>query len=184
MDEIDKLRQGAPFDSWAPEIVAQRDRVATVLHEAASAPSAQRRDLFLSILGAVGEGTIIQPPFTCEFGLTITFGRRCFVNFGVTVLDNLPVTVGDHVLIGPQVQLYTVGHPIEYERRRDWSTVGAPIVIEDDVWLGGAVIVQPGVTIGARSIVAAGSVVTRDIPPDSLAMGMPARVVRSLEVQA
>lgn len=180
MDELDKLRRGEPFDGWAPEVVAQRDRVHQVLRQVATVTASERPALFASIFASMGEGTIIQPPFTCEFGVTIAFGAACFVNSGVTVLDGGGVTVGDHVLIGPNCQLYTVGHPLDHVRRRRWETVTAPIVIEDDVWLGGCVIVQPGVTVGARSVVAAGSVVTRPIPQDSLAMGAPARVVRSL----
>lgn len=180
MTELDRLRRGEDFDGWDPEVVALRDRVAATLREAQSAPLAQRTAVLAGILGALGEGGVIQAPFTCEFGLTIRIGRRCFLNSGVTVLDGGGVTIGDHVLIGPNTQLYTVGHPLDHLRRREWEASVAPIVIEDDVWLGGCVIVQPGVRIGARTVVGSGSVVTTDLPPDSLAMGTPARVVRSL----
>lgn len=180
MSELDKLRRGEDFDGWDSQIVALRDRVARVLREAAAAPLGERSALLATILGAFGAGSVIQTPFTCEFGLTIRIGRRCFLNSGITVLDGGGVTIGDHVLIGPNTQLYTVGHPLDHLRRREWETTVAPIVIEDDVWLGGSVIVQPGVHIGARTVVGSGSVVTADLPPDSLAMGVPARVVRSL----
>ena len=180
MNELDKLRNGEPFDGWAPEVVAQRDLVAQVLQRVSTAPLDQRADLYREILGGLGDGSVIQVPFVCEFGVTITIGRRCFLNSGVTVLDGDRVTIGDHVLIGPNCQIYTAGHPLDYRRRRDWEVTTSPVTIEDDVWLGGNVIVQPGVTVGARSVVAAGSVVTRDIPPDSLALGSPARVIRTL----
>ncbi len=180
MNELDKLRNGEPFDGWAPEVVAQRDLVARVLQRASTAPLDQRADLYRQILGGLGDESLIQAPFVCEFGITVTVGRRCFINNGVTVLDGDRVTIGDHVLIGPNCQIYTAGHPLDYRRRRAWEVMTSPVTIEDDVWLGGNVIVQPGVTVGARSVVAAGSVVTRDIPPDSLALGAPARVIRTL----
>jgi maltose O-acetyltransferase len=180
VSELDKLRRGEAFDGWAPEVVELREHVAQVLAEARTAPLEQRSELLGTILGELGEGSIVQAPFTCEFGLGIRIGRRCFLNSGIVVLDGGGVTIGDHVLIGPGTQLYTVGHPLDYRRRRDWEANLAGIVIEDDVWLGGGVIVQPGVRIGARTVVGSGSVVTADLPPDSLAMGLPARVIRSL----
>lgn len=179
-DELEKLRNGENFDGWDPQVVALRERVAAILRQAAAATLAERGALLAQIFGEFGEGSVVQMPFLCEFGLGIRIGRKCFLNSGVTVLDGGDVTIGDHVLIGPNTQLYTVGHPLDYRARREWATVVAPIVIEDDVWLGGSVIVQPGVRIGARSVVASGSIVTADIPPDSLAMGAPAKVRRSL----
>jgi maltose O-acetyltransferase len=180
MDELAKLRRGENFDGWDPEIVAQRDLVTKVLQQAATAPAADRPALFRSILGDLGQGSVIQPPFVCEFGITITVGRRCFINSGATMLDGGTISIGDHVLIGPNTSLFTVGHPLDYLRRREWETEVAPVVIEDDVWIGGHVVVQPGVRIGARSVIGSGSVVTRDVPPDSVAVGAPARVTRSL----
>jgi len=180
MSELDKLRRGEDFDGWDPEVVALREDVANVLMQATGAPLEERTTLIGSILGDLGEGSVIQAPFTCEFGLPIRIGRKCFLNSGVIVLDGGGVTIGDHVLIGPSTQLYTVGHPLDHLRRREWEVSFAPITIEDDVWLGGSVIVQPGVRIGARTVVGSGSVVTADLPPDSVAMGAPARVVRSL----
>ncbi len=180
MSELDKLRRGADFDGWDPEVVALRDHVARVLTQAAGAPLGERTALIGSVLGELGAESVIQAPFTCEFGLPIRIGRKCFLNSGIIVLDGGGVTIGDHVLIGPSTQLYTVGHPLDHLRRREWEVSFAPITIEDDVWLGGGVIVQPGVRIGARTVVGSGSVVTADLPPDSLAMGAPARVVRAL----
>ncbi len=180
MNELERLRNGEPFDGWAPEVVAQRDLVSKMLQRVSTAPLDQRADMYRQILGGLGEGSVIQAGFVCEFGITITIGLRCFINTGVTVLDGDRVTIGDHVLIGPCCQIYTAGHPLDYRRRRDWEVTTSPVTIEDDVWLGGTVIVQPGVTVGARSVVAAGSVVTRDIPADSLAVGAPARVVKTL----
>ena len=113
----------------------------------------------------------------------ITFGARCFANWGLVAADVATITVGDDVQIGPNVQLLTPTHPVEPGPRRDKWEAGEPIVLGDNVWLGGGVIVLPGVTIGANTVVGAGSVVTRDLPADVVAVGNPARVVRQLDVR-
>ncbi|MGF1428992.1 sugar O-acetyltransferase [Kitasatospora sp. LaBMicrA B282] len=132
------------------------------------------------LLGSVGEGVRIRPPFHCDFGYHISIGPRTFVNFGAVFLDAAPVTIGADVQIGPNVQLLTPTHELDPQRRRQGWEKAVPVTIGDNVWLGGGVIVCPGVTIGADSVVGAGSVVTRDLPPGVLAVGNPARVVRSL----
>ena len=122
----------------------------------------------------------IRPPFRCDYGYQTTFGARTFANFGLVVLDVATVTIGDDVQIGPNVQLLTATHPLEPGPRRDKWEAAQPITIGDNVWLGGGVIVCPGVTIGADTVVGAGSVVTKDLPAGVLAVGTPARVVREL----
>lgn len=104
-----------------------------------------------------------------------------FINMNVVMLDGAPITIGDHVLIGPSTQFYTASHSLDYRRRQAWETICKPIVIEDDVWIGGNVVINQGVTIGARSVVAANSVVNQDVPPDTLVGGTPARILRSLK---
>jgi len=138
------------------------------------------RELFTELLGEYGEGADIRPPFQCDYGHQTRFGARSFANFGLVVLDVAPVTVGADVQIGPNVQLLTAIHPLESGPRRDKWESAEPITIGDNVWLGGGVIVLPGVTIGADTVVGAGSVVTRDLPAGVLAVGTPARVVREL----
>lgn len=147
----------------------------------ASTGRAERTELLRELLGSVGEGTTIRPPFQCDYGTYIGIGARTFVNFGAVFLDAAPITVGDDVQIGPNVQLLTPTHELDAERRRAGWEKGLPITIGDNVWLGGGVIVCPGVSIGAGTVVGAGSVVTRDLPAGVLAVGNPARVVRSLE---
>lgn len=139
-----------------------------------------RRRLLSELLGSVGEGTEIRPPLFVDYGTQITVGARCFANFGLTALDVAPITIGDDVQIGPHVQLLTPTHPVEPEPRRAKWEAARPIVIGDNVWLGGGVIVCPGVTIGENTVVGAGSVVTRDLPANVVAVGNPARVVRTV----
>ena len=132
------------------------------------------------LLGAFGEGSNIRPPFRCEYGHQIHVGDRVFANVGLVCLDVARITIGDDARIGPGVQLLTPTHPLEADVRREGWESAEPITIGRNVWLGGAVVVCPGVTIGDGTVVGAGSVVTRDLPPGVLAVGNPARVVRSL----
>lgn len=146
----------------------------------ATDPEAAAR-LLEELLGAVGEGTRVRPPLHVDYGTNISIGRETFVNFGLTVLDVCEVRLGDHVQIGPHVQLLCPTHPLNpTDRRRGWEG-GLPITIEDNVWLGGGAIVMAGVTVGHDSVVGAGAVVTRDVPPFSVAVGSPARVIRTID---
>lgn len=140
----------------------------------------ERRLVLVELLGRVGEDVEIRPPFFCDYGSHITIGARTFVNFGCVALDVATIAIGEDVQIGPNVQLLTPTHPLEAEPRRKKLEAAKPIAIGDNVWLGGGVIVCPGVTIGASTVVGAGAVVTRDLPPNVLAVGNPARVVRSI----
>jgi maltose O-acetyltransferase len=141
----------------------------------------EARDGLLRLLfGALGEGSVVTVPLPCDYGSNVRIGERCFINANAVFLDPAPITIGDDVQVGPAVQLLTATHPVDAaERATGWESA-KPIAIEDGVWLGGGVIVGPGVTIGARTVVGAGSVVIRDVPPDVVAVGNPARVVRSL----
>ncbi|HTW16065.1 MAG TPA: sugar O-acetyltransferase [Nocardioides sp.] len=139
-----------------------------------------RRRLLEELLGAIGEETEIRPPLYVDYGSHLSIGARSFVNFGLVALDVAAITIGDDVQIGPNVQLLTPTHPVEPGPRRDKWEAAKPITIGDNVWLGGGVIVCPGVTIGADTVVGAGSVVTKDLPAGVVAVGNPARVVRKV----
>src|SRR6201991_2202199 len=139
-----------------------------------------RRALLTDLLGAFGEGSEIRPPLSCDYGYQTFFGARSFANWGLISLDVATVTIGDDVQLGPNVQLLTATHPIEPGPRRAKWEAALPIVIKDNVWLGGGVIVCPGVTIGENTVVGAGSVVVRDLPPNVVAVGNPARIVREV----
>ncbi len=166
-------------------VLAQDNQRAMALMEefnrSSASDPAYRRRLLTELLGAFGAGSEIRPPFYCDYGHHTRIGARTFANFGLTSLDVAPVTVGDDVQVGPHVQLLTATHPLDPQPRRDKWESAAPIVIEDNVWLGGGVIVCPGVTIGADTVVGAGSVVTRSLPSGVLAVGAPARVTGALD---
>ena len=138
------------------------------------------RSALVELLGSVGEDVYVKPPFSVDYGENIRIGDRTFVNSNLTALDVVAITIGADCQIGPNVQLLTPWHPIDPEPRRAKLEAASPIVIGDNVWLGGGVIVCPGVTIGDNSVIGAGSVVTRDIPAGVVAVGNPARVVRHL----
>jgi Acetyltransferase (isoleucine patch superfamily) len=138
------------------------------------------RASLVELMGSVGEGVYIKPPLDVDYGENIHIGDRTFINSRLTALDVAPITIGADCQIGPNVQLLTPWHPIDPEPRRAKLEAARPIVIGDNVWLGGGVVICPGVTIGENSVIGAGSVVTRDIPAGVVAVGSPARVLREI----
>lgn len=139
-----------------------------------------RTTILRALLGHVGEGVVVRPPFRCDYGSQISIGARTFVNFDCVVLDASPVAIGEACQIATRVQLLTATHPVDPGPRRIGWESGEPIVLGDNVWLGGGAIVCPGVTIGADTVVGAGAVVTRDLPAGVVAAGVPARVIREI----
>ncbi|WP_459558078.1 sugar O-acetyltransferase [Lacunimicrobium album] len=131
-----------------------------------------------SMFGACGEGVMIVPSFHCDYGGQIRLGNRVYMNAGCVLLDCAPIEIGDDVLLAPGVQLLTATHPLDFETRRSGLEYAKPIRIGTGAWLGGGVIVLPGVTIGARSVIGAGSVVTKDVPEDVIVAGNPGRILR------
>jgi maltose O-acetyltransferase len=180
----ERMLAGDPYVADDPEL-AESNAAALDLVAAYNATTVRqrplRRQLLERLLGAVGEDTEIRPPLYVDYGTQIRIGARCFANFGLVALDVAAITVGDDVQIGPNVQLLTPTHPVEAEPRRRKEEAARPITIGDNVWLGGGVIVLPGVSIGADTVVGAGAVVTRDLPAGVVAVGNPARVVRTLD---
>ncbi|MET8676648.1 sugar O-acetyltransferase [Streptomyces sp. NPDC004647] len=166
------------------ELLADSERRAELCaaYNAAGRPApAESRGILEQLLGSVGEKVRIRPPFFCDFGYHIGIGARTFINFGAVLLDAAPITIGADVQIGPNVQLLTPAHELDTERRRAGWEKALPVTVGDNVWLGGGVIVCPGVAIGENTVVGAGAVVTKDLPPGVLAVGNPARVVRTLD---
>ena len=181
--EKEKMLAGELYNPLDPELT--RERLAAREHCRALASSApgnieERQRIIGALFGTITDAWI-EPPFYCDYGRNITLGRKVFFNFNCVVLDVMPVRIGDHTLFGPAVQIYTATHPLDSELRRSGLESALPITIGDDVWVGGGAVILPGVTIGARSVIGAGSVVTTDVPPGVFAAGNPCRVVRTLE---
>ncbi|GAA1467165.1 sugar O-acetyltransferase [Microbacterium thalassium] len=138
------------------------------------------RPMLAELLGSLGQDAVIKPPMLVDYGEQLFVGARTFINFGLTALDVARITIGEDCQIGPNVQLLTATHPIDPGTRRAGLEGSQPITIGDNVWLGGGVIVCPGVTIGDNTIIGAGCVVTRDVPANVVAAGSPARVIRTI----
>ena len=139
-----------------------------------------RRAILNRLLGKMSPVIDIEPPFRCDYGFNIFLGDNFYANFGVVMLDCAPITIGDNVLLAPNVQLYAAHHPLDPIERLTLRELASPITIGNNVWIGGNAIVLPGVTIGDNSIIGAGSVVTKDIPANVVAVGNPCRVIREL----
>lgn len=180
--EKEKMLAGEFYDPLDPQLLAARQRARDLckrLNDSREDDPAGRADILRDLLGMESD-VWMQPPFFCDYGSNISLGKNVFFNFNCVVLDVARVSIGDHVLFGPCVQIYTAAHPMDASERRRGLELGKPVTIGSDVWIGGGAIICPGVTIGARAVVGAGSVVTRDIPPDVIAAGNPCRVIRSL----
>jgi maltose O-acetyltransferase len=180
--ERDKMLAGELYDPLDPELAAARVRardLCQALNATREADQDERRRLLIELFGRGGDEVWMQPPFFCDYGSNIVLGKRVFFNFNCVVLDVCVVRIGDFTLFGPSVQIYTATHPLEAELRRT-REFAKPIEIGSDVWVGGAAVICPGVTIGSGSVVGAGSVVTRDIPAGVFAAGNPCRVIREL----
>jgi maltose O-acetyltransferase len=180
--ERDKMLAGELYDPFDSELTAARVRARKLcqdLNATREADEDQRRRILVELFGAGGGEVWMQPPFFCDYGSNIFLGKRVFFNFNCVVLDVCAVRIGDFTLFGPSVQIYTATHPLEAELRRT-REFAKPIEIGSDVWVGGAAVICPGVTIGSRSVIGAGSVVTRNIPDGVFAAGNPCRVIRKL----
>ena len=184
MTEKEKMLAGEYYSAVDPELISELNAVKDIIHEynlLRPSDLERRREMLLSLLGHVADDKVfINHPFYCDYGKQISVGRRFFANFNLTILDEAPVTFGDDCFIGPNVSIYTACHstdPIERNSRREWAR---PVSIGCNVWIGGSVVILPGVTIGDNVTIGAGSVVVHDIPSGSIAVGNPCRVVKSI----
>ena len=181
MTEYEKMMNGEIFDGSDSEISLVRDNALKLMIQINSCDDFMKSQcMFKTLFQAIGDASIVKTPFHCEFGKQIFIGKNTFINMGVTMLDGAKITIGNNVMIGPSTQIYTASHSINHINRRKWETFCKPITIEDDVWIGGNVVINQGVTIGARSVVAANSVVNKNVPPDTLVGGTPAKVIKQL----
>ena len=177
-----KMLAGEPYDPLDPELAAARERARDLcqqLNATREGQPVERRRILVELLGRGGDSVWMQPPFFCDYGTHIELGERVFFNFNCVVLDVCPVRIGSFSLFGPAVQIYTPMHPFDAQLRRR-EEYGKPVEIGSDVWVGGGAIILPGVRIGSRAVIGAGSVVTRDVPDQVFAAGNPCRVIREI----
>jgi maltose O-acetyltransferase len=177
------MTAGEMYDPLDTELVGARERVRDLcqaLNATRERDADERRRLLTQIFARGGDSVWMQPPFFCDYGFNIELGERVFFNFNCIVLDVCQVRIGSFTLFGPSVQILTPMHPMNAEQRRR-EEFGKPVTIGDDVWVGGGAIILPGVTIGSRSVIGAGSIVTRDVPDGVFAAGNPCRVIRAIQ---
>lgn len=175
---------GELYRSADPELVADTKRAQRLLADYNATPgeaTEARMALLRRLCGSVGDGAVVRTLFSCDYGYNIRLGRNAFINFNCVFLDCAPIEIGDNLQMGPAVQIYTAAHPLEADVRRSGLEYARPIRIGNDVWIGGGAIILPGVTIGDRSVIGAGSVVVRDVPAARVVAGNPARIIRSLD---
>lgn len=179
----ERMLAGDLYIADGPQLAADSQRAAQLTQKFNNSDPTQPtigNAVLRELLGSIGEGTEVRPPLLCDYGYQIHIGARTFINYGAVLLDVAKIVIGNDVQIGPNVQLLTPTHPLDPELRRMKYEAAEPITIKDNVWLGGGVIVLPGVTIGENTVVGAGAIVTKDLPPNVVAVGNPARIIRQL----
>ena len=180
----ERMLRGELYIADDPELEADAARcveLLTAFNATGARDHDERRRLLTELLGGIGPDAVVRPPLQMDYGYRTTVGARTFINVNAVILDVAEVRIGADCQIGPNVQLLTPTHPLDPEQRRGRWEGAEPITIEDNVWLGGGAIVLPGVTIGRDAVVGAGAVVTKDIPPRTVVVGNPARVIRTLD---
>lgn len=179
----EKMLAGEPYLAFCDELVGDRDRAKEVLFEynkLRPSASERRTELLKQFLGSTRQQLLIEQPFYCDYGYNIHVGENFYANMGCTILDEAKVTFGDNVLLAPNVSIYTAGHEVNVARRVDGWEYAYPVTVGNNVWIGGNVVILPGVSIGDNSIIGGGSVVTKDIPANVIAVGNPCKVLRAL----
>jgi maltose O-acetyltransferase len=182
--EKEKMIAGEMYDPLDKQLVEDRIRTRLLikaLNDTREDDTAQRSRIIKELLPDAAPDLWLQPPFYCDYGYNMKVGERVFFNFNCIVLDVAPVTIGSRTMFGPNVQVYTATHPIDHLERSSGKEYAKPIVIGEDVWIGGSAVICPGVTIGNRSIIGAGSIVTKDIPDNVIAAGNPCKVIRPIQ---
>lgn len=182
--ELEKMLAGSLYNPLDPTLVKMRlnaRRLTRLYNQTIEGEFRQRAEIIHELFGSAGKNPVIEPSFQCDYGSHIHVGKNFFMNFGCVILDCAEVHIGDNVMCGPHVQIYTATHPLEAKLRVSGVEFAKPIRIGSNVWLGGGAIICPGVTIGDNSTIGAGSVVTKDIPANVFAAGNPCKVIRELE---
>ena len=180
--EREKMLAGETYNCLDPGLNVERQQVKRLLrlfNLAETGP--EQLALLQQLLGGIGQNSLIWPPFHCVYGKNIYLGDYVFLNVLCTILDCNEVRLGNHVMVGPGVQIYTAAHLLQAEPRNQGWEVAKPVVVDDNVWIGGSAILLPGVRVGLNAVVGAGAVVTRDVPANTVVAGNPARVIREIE---
>ncbi|ATO46797.1 hypothetical protein C5L30_000778 [Companilactobacillus farciminis] len=186
MKEIEKLDNGDWYYFIDEDVAARKAHAAKLCQEFNEIPATdpeKQTEKIKEIFGSYGKNVSVQSRFNCDYGKNIHVGDDFLSNYNLTILDVAPVNIGNNVMIGPNVDIYTVNHPMTAKGRREYLGKGFPVTIGNDVWIGGKVTITPGVTIGNNVVVAAGAVVTKDIPDNVLVGGVPAKVIKKLDVE-
>ena len=184
MTEKEKMLSGQLYDASDSVLTAERHSARLLFQKIniLTEEDKELRDkLFYDLFGKAGKNLSIEPPFYCDYGSNIRVGNNVFMNFNCCILDVMEVTMGDNILIGPNVQIYTATHPMDAKMRSSLLEFAKPIKIGNDVWIGGGAIICPGVTIGDRVVIGAGAIVTKDVPDDVFVGGNPARIIKNID---
>lgn len=184
--EIDKLDDGEWYYFLDEDVVQRKAHAAKLCQEFNAIPAtepAKQTAKIKEIFGSYGKNISVQSRFNCDYGKNIHVGNDFLSNYNLTILDVAKVTIGNNVMIGPNVDIYTVNHPMDAQGRRDYLGKGSPVTIGNDVWIGGKSSIMPGVTIGNNVVIAGGAVITKDVPDNVLVGGVPAKVIKKLTVK-
>ena len=182
--EKEKMLAGKLYNPNDKELIAERHEARLKFRKINTITNNDTKGtnrLFKELFGKTGKGLFIEPPFYCDYGYNIKLGNQVFMNYNCCILDVVEVNIGNRVMFGPNVQLYTATHPLNAKTRATWLELGKPITIGDDVWIGGGAIVCPGVTIGNGAVIGAGAVVTKDVPDHVLVGGNPAKIIKKID---
>lgn len=183
MNHKERMLAGLPYKPWLDGLAEDQLACKSLLFQLNNLPPEDedtREKLFRKILSKCGKDSWLESPFRCDYGYNIEVGDNFYGNYNLTILDIAKVTIGNNVMIAPNVSIYSVNHPLHPDSRNTGYETGRPVSIGNNVWIGGSVVITPGVTIGDNCVIGAGSVVTKSIPPRSLAAGNPCRILREI----
>jgi maltose O-acetyltransferase len=183
MNQKERMLAGLPYKAWLDGLSEERMENKLKIHKYNTMSPDKKEELdtlIKDILGKSGKNIVVEPPFHCDYGKNIEVGNNFFVNYNCVILDVGKVIIGENVMFAPNVSIYTAGHPVHPESRNSGYEYGIEVIIGDNVWIGGNVVINPGVKIGNNVVIGAGSVVTKDIPDNAIAVGNPCRVIREV----